>query len=57
MRSIEVTVVNEDNKVLLRTEFTRQNKQGEQPEGYRYFHPDGWMIIVKPPMPDHNRFA
>ena len=54
MLTIEIIVVDEKGRVHLMTKYKRHQRQGRNPEGYRYFEPSGWTIIVKPPDPDHQ---
>ncbi len=54
MKTIEVTITDENGKVLLFTKYKRSEEQGKQPQGYRYFEPNGWTISVIPPTPDHK---
>lgn len=54
MVNIDVTVTDENGKVLLFVKYKRGESQASNPEGYRYFEPNGWTISVKPPTPDHK---
>ena len=53
MLNIEVIITDENGKVELHTKYRRSEQQGKNPQGYRYFEPNGWMISIVPPTPDH----
>jgi hypothetical protein len=55
MKTIEVTITDENGKVELFIKFRRSENQGKQPHGYRYFEPGGWVISIIPPTPDHKK--
>ncbi|KKM03425.1 hypothetical protein LCGC14_1774590 [marine sediment metagenome] len=54
MLKIDVTITDENGKVILFSRFKRSEAQGNQPQGYRYFEPNGWVISIVPPTPDHK---
>lgn len=54
MRHIEVTITDDNGKVILRATYHRHNRQGKNPEGFRYFDPKGWVISIVPPTQDHE---